>query len=200
MFDGADDDERDRGDDGDGRAGDRHREGTNGDDADAPTGPFILVGGAVTWTYVVTNTGDVPLDGVTVVDNKLGPITCPKTTLAIAESMTCTASGVAAPGQYENNSVTVGHFFNLTVTDQDPSHYFGAAPALTIVKRTNGTDDVCPTVLVGSTVTWTYEVTNTGNVTLTNIVVVDDNGTPGNTADDSLSGRSRRWLRVRRRR
>ena len=32
--------------------------------------------------------------------------------------------------------------------------------------------------------TWTYNVTNTGNVTLTNIVVTDNNGTPGNTADD----------------
>jgi hypothetical protein len=33
-------------------------------------------------------------------------------------------------------------------------------------------------------VTWTYNVTNCGSVNLTNIVVTDDNGTPGNTGDD----------------
>jgi hypothetical protein len=60
-------------------------------------------------------------------------------------------------------------------------------PAISLVKLTNGTDNNSPTgpvVPEGSTVTWTYDVANTGNVTLTNIVVRDDNGTPLNTADD----------------
>ncbi|MDP6350564.1 MAG: hypothetical protein QGG58_12465, partial [Chloroflexota bacterium] len=34
---------------------------TNGEDADDPTGPLVPVGDAVTWTYVVTNTGNVEL-------------------------------------------------------------------------------------------------------------------------------------------
>jgi hypothetical protein len=33
-------------------------------------------------------------------------------------------------------------------------------------------------------VTFTYQVTNLGNVPLSNVFVTDDNGTPGNTADD----------------
>ena len=37
---------------------------------------------------------------------------------------------------------------------------------------------------VGSAVTWTYNVTNPGTEELTNVKVRDDNGTPGNTADD----------------
>src|SRR5207244_2039773 len=38
-------------------------------------------------------------------------------------------------------------------------------------------------VLAGSAVTWTYKVTNNGNVDLVP-TVTDDKGTPGNTADD----------------
>ncbi len=37
---------------------------------------------------------------------------------------------------------------------------------------------------VGSTVTFTYVVTNTGNVPLSGVAVRDDNGTPANPADD----------------
>ena len=45
---------------------------------------------------------------------------------------------------------------------------------------------VAPTTLPagGGNVTYTYVVTNTGDVDLPNISIVDDNGTPGNTADD----------------
>ncbi|MBR0712174.1 beta strand repeat-containing protein [Bradyrhizobium liaoningense] len=54
-------------------------------------------------------------------------------------------------------------------------------------------DTVCPedgesvagkTLLSGEDVKWTYAVTNTGTVGLNNVVVTDDNGTPGTTADD----------------
>src|SRR4029077_9543455 len=47
----------------------------NGEDADSPTGPHVAVGSTLTFTYVVTNTGDVPLANVVVTDDKLGPIT-----------------------------------------------------------------------------------------------------------------------------
>ena len=46
---------------------------TNGEDADNPTGPFILVGDPVEWTYVVTNTGDVQLSNVVVTDDNGTP-------------------------------------------------------------------------------------------------------------------------------
>ncbi|MGV2480488.1 UNVERIFIED_CONTAM: transposase [Salmonella enterica subsp. enterica serovar Weltevreden] len=49
----------------------------------------------MTWTYLVTNTGKTPLDGITVVDDRLptSSVKCPKTRLNPGESMTCPASG-----------------------------------------------------------------------------------------------------------
>jgi hypothetical protein len=60
-------------------------------------------------------------------------------------------------------------------------------PRSTSRRLTNGQDADTPTgplVAVGSTVTWTYEVTNPGNVPLSNVVLRDDNGTPGDPSDD----------------
>jgi len=153
---------------------------TNGQDADTPTGPSIPVGGAVTWTYVVTNTGNVPLTAVTVVDDKIGAITLPKTTLAVGESITATASGTALAGQYANNATVQGVYGDTTVTDQDPSHYFGTTasePRIDIEKYVNDQDADAPTgpvVFEGDEVIWKYVVTNIGPVTLTNISVTDD--------------------------
>jgi hypothetical protein len=155
---------------------------TNGEDADEPTGPSIPVGGLVTWTYEVKNTGNVPLTNVTVTDDKLAAtaIVCrqdaPKNviaSLAVNATVTCTATGTATAGQYAN----VGTATDGVVSDTDPSHYFGTQAGLTIEKKTNGEDaDVAtgPSIPVGGLVTWTYEVKNTGNVPLTNITVTDD--------------------------
>ena len=43
-----------------------------------------------------------------------------------------------------------------------------------------------PVLTPGAPVTWTYVVTNPGTVPLSNVTVTDDNGTPGNIADDFL--------------
>jgi hypothetical protein len=147
---------------------------TNGHDADAPTGPGIMVGEAVEWTYVVTNTGETPLTGVSVVDNMGVAVLCPADVLAVGASMTCTANGTATPGQYSNlGTVTT----NEGVSDEDPSHYFGLTPDVDIEKATNGFDAdsaTGPWLVVGSDVTWTYVVTNNGELPLTGVTVTDD--------------------------
>lgn len=104
---------------------------TNGVDADLPTGPQILVGGTVTWTYVVTNTGDVTLNNIVVTDDQIGAISCPLTTLPAAGTMTCMATGIAVAGQYANLATVVGtpEFGGPDVTDEDPSHYVGLLTA-----------------------------------------------------------------------
>ena len=151
---------------------------TNGVDADLPPGPFIPVGGTVTWTYVVTNTGDAVLNGVAVTDSVLGPITCPAALnpLDPDESVTCTATGTAAAGQYENTGSVVGTSPTGPVQDSDASHYFGEAPSVDIEKSTNlqdADDPPGPLITVGGRVLWRYLVTNTGNVPL-RWVVTDD--------------------------
>ena len=156
---------------------------TNGVDADTPPGPFVPIGSAVNWTYIVTNTGNVPLSGITVTDNQGVAVSCPAGPLAPGVTKTCTASGTGISGQYANiGAVTAtgaspSGVGTVTVTDSDPSHYFGVAPGIDIEKATNGEDADAPPgpfISVGGAVTWTYVVTNTGNETLNGITVTDD--------------------------
>jgi uncharacterized repeat protein (TIGR01451 family) len=104
------------------------KKSTNGEDADQAPGPSIEVGSPVTWRYVVTNTGNVILTGVVVVDVPNGTV-CSQATLLVGASMTCTVSGVATLGQYRNvGTVTANWSATGTVTDSDVSHYLGVAP------------------------------------------------------------------------
>ena len=53
------------------------------------------------------------------------------------------------------------------------------APAIQIEKATNGSDADAPpgpSIPIGDPIAWTYRVTNTGNVTLSSLVVTDDRG------------------------
>ena len=80
----------------------------------------------MTWTYEVTNTGNVTLD-VTVTDDQSVVVSCPATVLAPAgkpgSSMTCSATGIAAPGQYRNVGIADGvPLVGLPVQDTDQSH------------------------------------------------------------------------------
>ena len=102
---------------------------TNGDDANDAPGPIIEVGRPVNWQYVVTNIGTIPLTNVAVLDDRNVAVTCPSTTLAVEQSMTCTGSGVAALGQYRNVGTVTANSASGTVTDTDPSHYLGVLPS-----------------------------------------------------------------------
>jgi hypothetical protein len=99
---------------------------TNGEDADTPPGPTIPVGSAVTWSYLVTNTGGVALSNVAVTDNRGVAVTCPLTALDPGASMTCTGAGTAVAGQYSNAGTVTGRSpLGIVATDQNLSHYFG---------------------------------------------------------------------------
>lgn len=149
----------------------------NGQEADAPPYPVLRVGDPVLWTFVVTNMGDIALTEVTVTDSQGVAVSCPKTTLSIGESMTCTASGTAVAGTHTNTGTATGKALGATVTATDPATYTAAQPSISLEKRVNGDDADLPpgpTVLAGSTVTWTFVVTNSGSVQLTNVVLTDE--------------------------
>jgi hypothetical protein len=112
----------------------------NGVDADDPPGPEVNVGDTVTFGYVVTNTGEVPLRDVAVVDNTLGPISCPMSTLDIGASMMCgeTTEVVTEPGpQFMDATVTaVGSTGAPGITDPPPPTGKGRQYSFTFVNGT----------------------------------------------------------------
>jgi hypothetical protein len=103
---------------------------TNGEDADNTNGPKLNIGDTVTWTYVVTNTGNEPVGNIALQDDKEGIVTCPKTSLDIGESMTCVKTGTAQAGNYANTATVTakGTWSNTPVSDNDPSHYHVIPP------------------------------------------------------------------------
>ncbi|WP_340818548.1 hypothetical protein [Methanolobus sp. WCC4] len=180
---------------------------TNGEDADTGPGPGIPEGDAATWTYVVTNTGNVPLSNVVVTDNQSviavfqGGDTNADGILDLTETWTYEAEGTAECGQYANLGTVTGDYGDVTVTDADPSHYFGECSGIDIEKATNGEDADTgpgPGIPEGDAVIWTYVVTNTGNVPLSNVVVTDDQGViavfqGGDTNADGILDLTETW-------
>lgn len=166
---------------------------TNGADADAAPGPLVGLGSTVTWTYQVTNSGNTPLT-VTVTDDRIvddSTIDCGNHTnlvdIPAGESVTCSATGTATAGQYANTGTaaasapaTVNPDGSTTpgvrLSASDPSHYFGALPAITVVKKIDDDDaNTAPGLAVATpgTLRVTFEVTNSGNVPLDPVVVTD---------------------------
>ena len=140
-------------------------------------------GDKITYTFVITNTGNVTLSGVAVTDPLpgLSAISCPAAaaTLSPGESQTCTASLVLNQAHVDAGSV--GN--TATVSGTPPA---GATPSpttasddevvtITQVASLDLTKTASPMTYntVGQTITYTFAVRNTGNVTLDNVAVTD---------------------------
>ena len=137
----------------------------------------------VTYSYLVTNTGNVTVTGIALVDDNVGgDLSCPLTSLAPRRSMTCTAS---QPSRRPNstrtarpvagsdvlaNTVTAASNEAADVTDNLVIP-IEQTPELTLVKSASPVSYDH----VGQVITYTYKVTNTGNVTLTGPISVADN-------------------------
>ena len=84
--------------------------------------------------------GEVTVHSIDVGDIEEREVSCPQDTLAVGESMTCTGSTTATPGQYTNLGTACGDGAGQTVCDEDRSNPFGANPAITIEHQTSGED------------------------------------------------------------
>jgi uncharacterized repeat protein (TIGR01451 family) len=146
----------------------------------------VDAGETITYSFVVTNTGNVTVHDVTVVDSKITGVTPATATIAPGDQQVFTGgSYTATQADIDSGGVITN---TATATGLDPS---GAplppttpstvqtpladpAPALTIVKtgtlndgNGNGKADA------GETVSYSFVVTNTGNVTETGVTVND---------------------------
>ena len=162
------------------------------------------VGDIVTYNFVITNTGSVELTNVTVTDNNATITGGPIATLAPGASDSTTFSGSHTITQEDINT---GYVYNLatatakdpedkTVTDtsSDPTPCttcpidpecpdctitpLTQSPSINITKDGTYVDSNQDGITnVGDVVTYNFVVTNTGNTTLTDVTVTDNNAT-----------------------
>ncbi|MFM8311569.1 MAG: hypothetical protein ACKOAZ_06680 [Ilumatobacteraceae bacterium] len=152
----------------------------------------IDAGDTATYTFVVTNDGNVTLEGVSLSDNRIddADVSCGTTEvdlvddnsigdLAVGESRTCTADYTVT--QDDIDAGNISNIATATGTDVTPdaneaegtgteSLDLVADPELTVEKSA----DRESVNLIGEVIGYTIVVTNTGNVTLSEVTVADD--------------------------
>lgn len=173
--------------------------GVTWQDADVPTGPFVPNGTNPRFRFTVTNTGLVPLTNVQVTDNVYGLIGT-IANLAHDAFSSWIIIGTWASGQQVN---TVTATCNEGVSATDPAYWFGVSPAIAIEKYVsvdNGATwleaDTPPGPLLPAGITPQFKivVTNTGDVTLTNIQVTDTVFGNVGTLASMAPGASNEWI------
>lgn len=146
------------------------------------TAPLAL-NDPITYTYTVLNTGDIDITGITVTDSLGNTITGGSTTLTPGQSTDFTSTyNITQPdidaGQVVNTTDMDGNSEAGAVDAQDSiTDNVSVNPALTLVKTGDGSGLSDPPV-VGQIISYTFTVTNTGDVTLNNVNVTDDKVTP----------------------
>ncbi|MFF2350456.1 hypothetical protein ACFVVL_11795, partial [Kitasatospora sp. NPDC058115] len=145
----------------------------------------LTVGEEISYTFAVTNTGNVTLKDVKVTEGtftgsgKLSPVSCPNGAASLAPGATvlCTATYTVTQadvdaGSVKNTATATGTPPNGPPPVSPPSEVTIPAPnnpALTVVKTASSSRP--DQLTVGETVTYTFAVKNTGNVTLKDVKV-----------------------------
>ena len=146
------------------------------------------IGDEITYAFTVTNTGNVTLTDIAVTDPVLAAIPgSPVAALAPGESQVLTAVYELTQtdidrGEVENTATTQGEAPDGTIvedisgtdmTNDDPTLTpLVSQPAIALVKAADASGVSVP-VAIGDEITFAFTVTNTGNVTLTDIAVAD---------------------------
>ncbi|MGH8976007.1 MAG: DUF7507 domain-containing protein, partial [Acidimicrobiia bacterium] len=145
-----------------------------GDHATSADALIVHPADALTYTVTITNTGQVPLTITGLSDSLFAGFaaSCPQgvgSVLAAGASFTCTYKGGAAGDDHNVASVNAADGLGRSVTDSDETFVDVIHPAISIVKTADPVS-----VTDSGPVTYSYVVTNTGDTTLRNILVVDD--------------------------
>ncbi len=129
----------------------------------------------ITYTYTVTNVGNSTLSGLNITDTLVTGISCGTTTLTAGQSTTCSGTYTVTqanldsgnPITNQSTATASGGVSSLTVTTTVTVQRL---PALTL--QINATPN--PATTLGQTVTYTYTLQNTGNVTLQSPYAITD--------------------------
>lgn len=138
-------------------------------------------GETISYSFLVTNTGNVTLTNVTVDDPK---VTVNEATQTLAPGGSFTFTGEYTITQDDVNNGSVTNTATASGTDplgdsnnSDPDTVttgLNPTPGLTIEKNATFNDENGDDLLnAGETISYTFDVENTGNVTLTNVTVDD---------------------------
>jgi len=146
----------------------------NGDEDGSGT---VSLGDTLTYTVTATNTGSVTLENVVVSDSLITPATASCAMLAQQES--CVLEGTYTVTQAD---VDAGEIVNAASADSDQTDPLETEvttpvpqnPAIELIKQAE-LDDVNENDLgdIGERIDYTLTATNTGNVTLNDVVVAD---------------------------
>ncbi|WP_341952091.1 CARDB domain-containing protein [Salinibacterium sp. TMP30] len=153
----------------------------------------ITAGTQIPYQYVVTNVGLVPVDTLTVADNKIATVSCDATTLPPAPAPT---ASTVCHGTYTvtPSDVVAGLVTNtVQATGLDPSNATITSNVDTITVQlvsrltlTKAVTTAAPYV-VGQQVDYSYTVTNTGGSTVSNIAVTDNRAAGGKVTCDATN-------------
>jgi uncharacterized repeat protein (TIGR01451 family) len=137
------------------------------------------VGDTITYSYPVTNTGNTTISSLSVTDPHVGlsAIDCKGVTnLAPGATVTCTATYVVQQSDVEAGKIDNTGTVNGTTTIGAVT----ASKSLTVtLTRTSGvsivkSSNASASTKAGDTITYSYAVKNTGNTTISSMVVTDD--------------------------
>ncbi|TFV95488.1 DUF11 domain-containing protein, partial [Algoriphagus kandeliae] len=163
---------------------------------EAGDGVLNAAGDLIDYEIEVTNDGNVTLTNVTVNDPLTGGLLTTIVSLAPNASETVNVSYAITQDDLDNNGNgdPAGFIYNTATADSDQTGEEAASeevpltqtPVLSITKTAVGIDEAGDGVLneAGDLIDYEIEVTNDGNVTLTNVTIVDPlTGTDVNIGD-----------------
>ena len=148
--------------------------------ADEDASGTVSLGDTLTYTITAINTGDVTLTNVTVDDTLTGAVDLP-CAASLAPGASCAVAVLYVVTQAD---VDAGQILNTGTVDSNETPPVSDPeivpvpqnPAIDVVKSQELTTDVNGDgqAEVGDVITYSYTVTNTGDVTLTDVALVDD--------------------------